>query len=222
MRIHRIAPIILALMMLATGQAVGATVETFDITLEGNNQFVDGTSSGWGSGDWAEYPSGELTVWTTWFYCGSPDTTGQLAIDYEINLLGPEDDNVDFNGWVYLCWPEAGFFETGSLGPPPQPDENDSIVRHHIADFNDDDELIEGYHDLLDQYPEWLGIQIFADCNYVTWEWDNQWGIWNPILTPAELFISGTVAHEPISEPAILALLGLGAVGVLTRRRVRG
>ena len=182
--------------------------------------FVVGGGSGYNGGEWYQYDSG----WSNqWYYDHPPRPEAWKWIDVfgTVEVLDP---------WAYGEPPGPGMWEGAwatvainyttedwpdSSAPPLPGDDEAYIVREIIFDgplwvdwwedpvepgllipmpFPED---IYGYTEILDYNPEWVSIDIMGE----------------------NFLIYGQIVHECVPEPATLAVLLLGGLAALIRRR---
>jgi hypothetical protein len=198
---------VVLILVLATSAWAEPKTDSFWIELTADNMVAGGGGSGWhetaGSGQWIYYD--DTGWWNQWFYDDPPDPTRHKVISYDI-ILQPMQDGSMVS--VALNWSNMLFPQTGPIGPPPYPDQEECIERQVIFSGEISDvQPVTGGFVIPDYNPEWVSIDI---------QYYNQ-GMNEPML-----YASGTITHECVPEPSTVVLLGIGAIGLLVygwRRR---
>ncbi len=187
----------------------------FDITMTGDNELVAGSGNGYPNeqGEWYQYPSG---WWNQWQYNDPFDPNRYKVIEYDIlvtDLSGCPDTVIEIAlNWSTPLWDEQG------TGLPPLPDdpnfeealhiERELIFSGNLAQLVGSpggEAPLPGRFDILDYNPEWVSIDVRTSS-----------GVINNAVS-----VSGTILHQCVPEPATLALLSVGGVMALRRRRQR-
>ncbi len=201
--------------MLTVSASAQVRNDSFNLVLDPSNGLVQGGGTGWedGQGDqWFEYPQDQdPSWWNTWFYDHPPDPTRWKEIDYVITVApDPAFEGLTHYVEIAFNWSTLDFPATGEDGPPPLPGEEIYIGREIIAELEFTQEVsltpVIPPHVLpLEFNPEWLSVDIRVDPDF--------------LLNPSPVSITGDVLHDCVPEPATMALLGVGAMAVLTRRK---
>ncbi len=169
---------------------------------DGGGTGFDGPDPG-GEGDWIQYPnSGSGPPWyNQWFYNDPLSTSRSKEIYWDINLT-PDGIPGD---WVEIAinWSNENYNDPSS---PPDPNQEAFIERLEI--FNGPlsalGEHLQGFHLIEDYNPEWVSI----DVRLITAEFGSE-----------GVHIVGEICHECTPEPATMAVLAVGGLAVLRRRR---
>jgi len=209
---------------------VGAEVrhDTFQVELQGQNQLVGGSGSGWNNAEWIYYP--DTDWWNQWFYNDPPDPRRWKEISYDIvvELDDPPMDPDEFmrGGVVYIAlnWSTEDFPETGPGGPPPDPSQEQYVARREIFyhEFLPGPpesyiQTVQGDFLIPDYNPEWVSIDVRVDA------WRSIELVQEPnwLYIPLSVSVEGEIWHECVPEPATLSLVALGGLAVIRRRRRR-
>jgi len=186
---------------LATSASAAVRTDTFSVSLNGENDLMGGEGTGWNN-EFVYYPNTDW--WNMWFYDDPPDPARWKHFTYDIILymeLTPVLTEVAIN-WSTLAYGP-------NPGQPPLPlemtleEEQAQITRYVIYSGQPvSGEHLVGEFDLRGLNPEWVSFDM---RNYAS---DN-------LGTMA----MGTITHECLPEPATLALVALGGLGVLLRRK---
>lgn len=192
------------LVVLLTGPAAAVPVEdTFFIEFDGTGELVASGSggSGYNGGAWYPYPN---NWWNQWFYDDPFDPDASKLIDVWMTITPTSG-----RAWAEIAinW-STDLYPSNPDSPPLPPltpgDEAAWIFRELIfseAGFPDLEPVtisLELPIVIPDYNPEWVSIDIRGANITVT---------------------SGVIRHECIPEPATVALLGLGALSLIRRRR---
>ena len=194
--------------------------DTFNGVWVGDNEFNGGGGTGWNSGEWIYYD--QTDWWNQWFYNDPPDPTRWKEITYDIGVSAmPDMAAIDSWGTVDIAlnWSTVDFPETGPVGPPPMPTEEQYIERAII--FTEPispgmwDEFAFGDFDILTHNPEWVSIDVRVDA------WQEVPGAEPGEYVTIEMpvMVDGQIWHECVPEPASLSLLVLGGIALLRRKR---
>ena len=167
---------------------------------------MEGGGSGWNNGEWIYYD--QTDWWNQWFYDDPPDPRRWKEISYEVRItpwswdvVPPERVEVAIN------WSTLEFPSTGPDGPPPMPDQ-ESVIRREVIFSGPVDRMMhfDGSLQIRDYNPEWVSIDARTE----------------PISGVNNIVVEGYILHECVPEPAATALLALGGLALLKRRRGRG
>ncbi|MDP6044793.1 MAG: PEP-CTERM sorting domain-containing protein [Phycisphaerae bacterium] len=194
-------------------------VELMPPTPGGGSFPENGTGTGWNNGQWIGYPNdvppGQEPWFNQWFYNDPKDMSREKEVfwDIEVSPLNPTDgdDVVE----IAINWSNEQY--PNGTGQPPMANQEAFIERHTIFAS-----LVDGPIDIEnlvadaapwivpgdptgDLYnPEWISI----DVRYLQWG-QNSEGV----------IIQGEICHECTPEPTTMAVLGIGGLVVLRRRR---
>lgn len=199
------------LVALLTGPAAAVPVEdisfvdpvedTFFIQFDGAGELVASGSggSGYNGGAWYYYPNTDW--WNQWFYDDPFDPDASKLIDVWMTITPTmrgawADIAINWSTDLYPSNPDSP-----PLPPLTPEDEAAWIFRELIFDervYGPVTISLELPIVIPDYNPEWVSIDIRGANITVT---------------------SGVIWHECIPEPATVALLGLGALSLIRRRR---
>ncbi|MBN1257325.1 MAG: PEP-CTERM sorting domain-containing protein [Planctomycetes bacterium] len=199
---------VIAAVLLLTSISISANglqyYDTFNASFEQDWNITSGGGTGYNGGEWFYYPQSELT--TQWFYNGpfDPDrwkrVWGSVSID-------PLDVNyyVEFAiNWATPVWDPSD--PTGGSAPPLPEDivgalEEDFIAHQSLFSFDEQNPVpgspIDFYFEILDFNPEWISVDFYG----------------------MNVAVCGEIWHECVPEPTTFALLGIGGLAVLIRKR---
>lgn len=198
------------LVALLTGPAAAVPVEdisfveptddTFFIEFDGAGELVASGGSGYDGGAWDYYPNTDW--WNQWFYDDPLDPDASKLIDVWMTITPTgrrawADIAINWSTDLYPSNPDSPPL------PPLTPEDEDTWIFRELI-FSGEG-FVESVHIslelpivILDYNPEWVSIDIRGANITVT---------------------DGLIRHECIPEPATIALLGLGALSLLRRKR---
>ena len=195
----------------AVAQSLPPIEDSFFVQVDAAGEVIADTSGGSGydgngdgAGDWYYYPN--TNWWNEWFYDHPFDPTRWKKIDIAFRIA-PLDPLESSWAEVTYNWSTPGY--PPNPGQPPLPpltlaDEAEWIMRADpsifVGELLGDPICIIDSIIIPDYNPEWISVDI-RGYNFE--------------------IIDGCIIHECIPEPATMALLALGGIGVLLRRRRR-
>ena len=191
--------------LLAPAAALAEPItDTFYVTVNYDEELIAGGGSGFNNGYWYEYPSG---WWNEWFYDHPFDPLRWKEIHVEFDAYYVDDMQdawLEFAiNWSAPEWSALGYGDT--LPPTPDFDETLYILRDtrletswFLPETGQDYEHFEFDYIIPDYNPEWVSIDVWG------WNFD---------------IVNGVIIHECVPEPASLALLAVGGLVALGRRR---
>lgn len=166
---------------------------------------VTGSGTGWNGGQFVYYPA---TGWyNQWFYNDPPSWERWKWITYDISVV-PQVPDPQRIIEIAINWSTMGY----PMNPNQPPLDDQWIVRDQVyvgpvlgpmclrsLDLEPGGKIV-----IPDYNPEWVSIDIRQ---------------LEPGIEPLPITLVGCVTHECVPEPSTLALVVLGAMGLLLARR---
>jgi hypothetical protein len=200
-----LAIVLASVLILPVGANAVLHNDSFDVMVNSQGTVVGGGGSG--GAQWYYYPNNNW--WNIWFY----DDPLKLDPAYKIvdfsMTISPLDPTVPSQFQMTLNWTKPAWSPNPDSPPlPPLTPEQESLFIGRdtnplitlVYSFTNKsfDLGAQGYVLPIPYNPEWVSIDIRGFNFEIT---------------------NGLISHECIPEPATMALFGLGALGLLRKRR---
>jgi hypothetical protein len=194
------------LAFVVTPAVADPVTDTFNVTFSWEGEFLEGGGSGYNDGEWYGY-DGSWFAYAQWFYNApyDPDRWKTIHVEFDAGWEGPGEGEASieyFVNWSTPEWSALGHdYPPYSIDYEPPGGNWDYIAISPPSGWIDIPQ--EGSHlvfdwTIPDYNPEWVSIDIYG---------------YNIVVT------NGVIVHECVPEPSALALLALGGLAVLRRRR---
>ena len=200
--------VVSAAVLLMAGSAWAVPIDSFfDVWITGSNELLEPPdplkNNGYDGGQFFYYP--ETGWWNEWFFNDPVIFNRWKEVEYQITvetaLVVGDGLEVVIN-WSTQAW--------GDPGMPPLPEFPmvDQFIERSMVLWSGPVQgsvLLEGTFVIQEYNPVWVSIDVRAtDLVAGADDW---------------FHVTGMIRHECLPEPATLALLALGGLGMLIRRK---
>jgi len=198
----------IAALLVCTGSAV-AVVDTLEVEVGADGDVVSSSGSGYNGGEWYYYEN--TNWWNVWFDNAPFDADRWKEIDVSFSIVRV-DPGLDAWAEVTYNWstPEYSMVfgdpPTSPPLPPLTPETEEAFIvraeqfifEGEPLDWTFGSNFVADSIMIPDYNPQWVSIDI-RGYNFE--------------------IVDGVIDHRCVPEPATLAVLGLGGVALLRRRR---
>lgn len=172
------------------------------LTMDIDQNILDGGGTGYDNGTWFEYPN--YGWWNQWFYNDpfDPNRWKEIHVEFELQVIDP---TLDSYFEIVINWTTPEWSMLGVGNPPLPEDVQDPFL----------EDLYIGRSDAIIQVFTLLETPEFFEFDFTLWDYNPEWvsiDVWG-----YNFDVTGTIWHECVPAPGVLALLGI--CGLIPRRR---